>query len=45
MSHRNIETALFVMVVILMGMNVWQTFRVERAVAFCHQFFEIMTKG
>ncbi len=45
MTHRNIEIALFVMVVILIGSNIWQTLRLEKAVAFCQQFVDIMTKG
>ncbi len=45
MTHRNIEIALFVMVVILIGVNIWQTLRLEKAVEFCHQFVEIMTNG
>ncbi len=45
MTHRNIEIALFVMVVILIGVNIWQTLRLEKAVAFCQQFVDIMTKG
>ena len=42
MSHRNVEIALFVMVAILIGVNVWQTLRLEKAVSFCTEFVEIM---
>ena len=45
MTHRNIEISLFVMVVILIGVNIWQTLRLEKAVAFCQHFVDIMTKG
>ena len=42
MSHRHIEIALFVMVAIMIGVNIWQTLRLERAVSFCTEFVEIM---
>ena len=42
MSHRNIEIALFVMVMILIGANIWQTLRLEKAVSFCTEFVDIM---
>jgi len=42
MSHRNVEIALFVMVIILLGTNIWQTLRLEKAVSFCIEFVEIM---
>ena len=45
MSHKNIEIALFVMVILLVCLNIWQTLRLERAVEFCRQFVDIMTKG
>ena len=42
MPRRNIEIALFVMVLILIGTNIWQTLRLEKAVSFCIEFVEIM---
>ena len=42
MPHKNIEIALFVMVIILIGTNIWQTLRLEKAVSFCVEFVEIM---
>lgn len=42
MSHRNIQIALFVMVAILIGVNIWQTLRLEKAVSFCIEFVKIM---
>ena len=42
MSHKNIEIALFVMVMILIGTNIWQTLRLEKAVSFCIEFVDIM---
>ncbi len=42
MSHQRIELALFVMVAIMIGVNIWQTLRLEKAVSFCVEFVEIM---
>jgi len=42
MTHRNIQIALFVMVVILIGTNIWQTLRLEKAVSFCTEFVKIL---
>ncbi len=45
MPHKHIEIALFVMIIVLIGVNIWQTLRLEKAVEFCHQFVQIMTNG
>ena len=42
MSHTNIEIALFVMLVIMIGVNIWQTLRLEKAVSFCIEFVDIL---
>ena len=42
MTHSNIQIALFVMVVILIGTNIWQTLRLEKAVSFCTEFVKIL---
>ena len=42
MSHKHIEIALFMMVAIMIGVNIWQTLRLEKAVSFCTEFVEIM---
>ncbi len=40
MSNKNIQIALFVMVVVLIGVVIWQAARLSKAVEFCQSFIE-----
>ncbi len=40
MSNKNIHIALFVMVVVLIGVVIWEEARLNKAVEFCQSFIE-----
>ena len=40
MSSKNIQVALFVMVVVLIGVVIWEEARLSKAVEFCQAFIE-----
>ncbi len=40
MSNKNIQIALFVMVVILIGVVIWEEARLNKAVELCQAFIE-----
>ena len=40
MSNKNIQVALFVMVVILIGVVIWEEARLTKAVELCQSFIE-----
>ncbi len=40
MSNKNIQVALFVMVVILIGVVIWEEARLTKAVELCQAFIE-----
>jgi hypothetical protein len=40
MSNKNIQIALFVMVVVLIGVVIWEEARLNKAVEICQSFIE-----
>ena len=40
MSNRNIQIALFVMVIVLIGVVIWEDARLSKAVELCQGFIE-----
>ena len=40
MSNKNIQVALFVMVVVLIGVVIWEEARLSKAVELCQAFIE-----
>ncbi len=40
MSNKNIQIALFVMVLVLIGVVIWEEARLSKAVEFCQSFIE-----
>ena len=40
MSNKNIQIALFVMVVVLIGVVIWEHARLLKAIEFCESFIE-----
>ncbi len=40
MSNKNIQIALFVMVLVLIGVVIWEGARLSKAIEFCQSFIE-----
>ena len=40
MSNKNIQIALFVMVIVLIGLVIWEEARLSKAVELCQDFIE-----
>ncbi len=44
MSNKNIQSALFVMVVVLIGVVIWEEARLSKAVELCQSFIESVSE-
>ncbi len=44
MSNKNIQIALFVMVVVLIGVVIWEEARLNKAVELCQNYIESVRK-